>query len=217
MEGAHKAVEPVPDMRVPPSSPLDDTSGTTVPTELPAPPDEANSPPSTAFVSKCKNITLKLTKKATSSSWLEVELELKNEGKARASLMATGDGSCANMRNPTMTFDLDPNQRGPEERCGMINALAEEDFLALKPGESKKLEWISAPTPAKNGHYTLRATYRNDPDANPLRGGAPAAPKALLDRVKATVPCEVTSNAITFDWKVPPARKCSPNDPLCAP
>ena len=115
--------------------------------------------------------------------------------------MTTGDGSSYDRRNPSVSFALTPNDVGNEDRCGMINAMEDADFVTLKPGESRKLDWIRPPQPGKPGRYTLRATYRNDPSAKPMRGGEPHPPTASqMEKLSRTVPCEVTSNALTFEW-----------------
>ncbi len=82
----------------------------------------------------------------------------------------------------------------------MMNSLDDKDFVTLKPGERRKLDWIDPPTPGRPGRYTLKVTYRNDPRAVPIRGGAPQPPTARqLAMIEGTLPCEVTSNTQTFD------------------
>jgi hypothetical protein len=77
-----------------------------------------------------------------------------------------------------------------------------KDFATLAPGDRRRLEWIFAPIPSKAGRYTLRAKYRNDPASVTAReGGARSAKiEKLVARAHRTVPCELTSNSVSFTW-----------------
>lgn len=171
--------------------------------------DETASPsaPAPLFVSKCKNVTLMIKTKAIAASGLELDVELGNAGKRPITLMRTNDGSDANMRNPTVTFELTPRKIAPQGRCGNVNGFDDHDIVTLAPGSRVKLEWLYPPHPSAPGRYTLRATYRNDPAASPIRGLAPSPSAAQLARVDTTTACEVTSNDLTFDW---PAKAPTP-------
>ncbi len=180
----------------------------------PAPPAEsveqetaAPSQPAPLFVSKCKDVTLTIKAKAITASGMELDVELANAGRRPVTLMRTNDGSDANMRNPSVSFDLTPRKIAPQGRCGLINAFDDHDIVTLAPGARIKLEWLYPPHPSAPGRYTLRATYRNDPAADPMRGKAPAPSAAQLARVDATTACEVTSNGLSFDW---PAKTPNP-------
>ena len=79
--------------------------------------------------------------------------------------------------------------------------MEDTDFVTLPPRGAAKLGWLVPPTPGKPGRYSLRAIYRNDPAAKPMRGGEPRPPtQTQLDRLAKTVPCELRSNALAFDW-----------------
>ena len=85
--------------------------------------------------------------------------------------------------------------------CGFINALADEDFLTLLPGQSRKLGWVHPPTPGKPGQYALQVTYSNDPAAPPVGSGAPHLPTpAQLERIAKTVACKAISEPLRFRW-----------------
>lgn len=148
----------------------------------------------------CPKVTLELKLKK-SDAGLMVDATLKNGGAAPIELMTTGDGSSFGKRNPQLTFALSPNDIQDLGTCGFINALADEDFLTLKPGQSHKLGWIHPPTPGKPGKYTLTVTYKNDPAAPPIGSGAPHPPTAAqLQRIAKMQQCEVTSAPLTFTW-----------------
>lgn len=148
----------------------------------------------------CPDVRLELQLKK-SASGLEIDATLKNTGKAAIELMATGDGSSFGKRNPSLTFTLEPNLISEVGTCGFINALADEDFLTLRPGQSRKLGWVHPPTPGKPGQYTLQVTYSNDPAAPPVGSGAPRPPTpAQLDRLAKTVACKVVSEPLRFRW-----------------
>lgn len=143
-------------------------------------------------------LDLKLKK---SESGLEIEATLKNRGTAPIELMTTGDGSSFGRRNPRLTFVLDPNDVKETGTCGFINALADEDFLTLKPDGLHKLDWVHPPTPGPAGKYTLTVTYQNDPAAEPVGSGAPHPPTlAQRERVTKTTACKVTSAPLHFTW-----------------
>lgn len=157
-------------------------------------------PSATPFVSRCEGVTLVLTKIVVRDGYAYPALELRNTGKSPVKLMATGDGSSEDMRNPSLAFTLSGKVYPPRRECGNVNGLAEEDLVTLSPGQTKVLEWVS-PIAAEKGHHTLRATYRNDPASAVLRGIAPPADEALIARARATVPCELTSNTLELDMK----------------
>jgi hypothetical protein len=168
-----------------------------------APPkiDTAAPAPSAApFASRCEGVSLVLTKVVVRDGYAFAGLELRNTGKSAVKLMATGDGSSEDMRNPSLAFTLSGKPYPPRRECGNVNGLAEEDLVTLAPGQTKVLDWVS-PVAADKGHHTLRATYRNDPASAVLRGVAPPADEALIARARATVPCELTSNTLDFDMK----------------
>lgn len=148
----------------------------------------------------CPQVALELKLKK-SDIGLMIDATLKNKGKAPIELMTTGDGSSFGRRNPQLTFALSPNDIAEVGTCGFINALADEDFLTLKPGESRKLGWVHPPTPGKPGTYTLTVTYKNDPAAEPIGSGAPHPPTAAQrERVTKTALCAVTSAPLSFTW-----------------
>lgn len=148
----------------------------------------------------CPNVTLALKLKKAEAGLL-VEAVLKNGDKVPIELMTTGDGSSFGKRNPRLSFTLEPNDIQAVGTCGFINAMTDQDFITLKPGESRKLEWVHPPTPGKAGRYTLKVTYKNDPAATPLGSGAPRPPTAeQLARVAKTALCEVTSAPLPFKW-----------------
>jgi hypothetical protein len=148
----------------------------------------------------CPHVTLELKLKKAPAG-LMVDAVLKNGGKTAVELMTTGDGSSFGKRNPRLTFTLTPNDVKEVGTCGFINALADEDFLTLPPGQSHKLGWIHPPTPGKPGKYTLTVTYKNDPTAEPVGSGAPRPPTPQQrERVTRTAQCEVTSAPLQFTW-----------------
>lgn len=148
----------------------------------------------------CPKVTLALKLKKAGDG-LQVEAVLQNGDKAPIDLMAPGDGSSFGKRNPQLRFTLEPNDIQAVGTCGFINALTDKDFITLKPGESRKLEWVHPPTPGKPGRYTLKVTYKNDPAATPLGSGAPRPPTPeQLARVAKTALCEVTSAPLRFTW-----------------
>ena len=148
----------------------------------------------------CPDVRLELKLKK-SASGLEIDATLKNAGKSAIELMTTGDGSSFGKRNPRLTFTLEPNIISEVGTCGFINALADEDFLTLLPGQSRKLGWVHPPTPEKPGEYSLQVTYTNDPAAPPVGSGAPRPPTPeQLGRVAKTVACKVISEPLRFRW-----------------
>lgn len=148
----------------------------------------------------CPEVRLEVKLKK-SDSGLMIDAALRNTGKAPIELMTTGDGSSFGKRNPGLTFTLEPNDVSATGTCGFINALADEDFLTLKPGELRKLGWVHAPMPGKPGKYSLTVTYKNDPAAPPIGSGAPRPPTpAQLARVAKTTECKVTSEPLRFSW-----------------
>ena len=128
-------------------------------------------------------------------------IELRNDAARHVPLMLTGDGSSSGRRNPTLTFDLTPNDVAPQMGCGNMNGLSASEIVFLAPGEHAKLGWVNAPTPSKPGRYTLRATYRNDPTSKDL-GDNREGPETdrLVARVRKTVPCTLVSNVVSFSW-----------------
>jgi hypothetical protein len=187
----------------------------TVPAPAPPPPAPSAAPhaaevapatsaPSAAekapFVSTCQAVSFTLATKRISASGVELRAELVNRGSAPIALTRTGDGSVAGARYPTVTFSLTPDRHADPGRCGLINAMTVGDLVTLAPGAKVELEWLFPPTPSEPGRYTLRATYRNDPAAEPIRSGAVPPSAELLARYRATSPCEVTSNELTFHW-----------------
>ena len=132
---------------------------------------------------------------------VEPVLELRNASGAAVALMKTGDGSTSDMRNPSLRFEILPANLAVVGRCGNVNGLSEEDFVTLPPGGHTKLDWLYVAPPKVSGRYTIRATYRNDPKSTLLRGLAAPPSKKLVARARATVPCELVSNTLTFDWK----------------
>lgn len=148
------------------------------------------------FVSGCTDIVLTIGVRK-SKEVFELDATLTNEGKAPVALVRTGDGSTGGRRNPSLVFELRPDTPAPEGRCGMMNAFEDADFVTLLPKQKLPLEWILPPPPAKPGRYTLRATYRNEPGR--VDTGAQLT-EAQRTRHERTVPCEVTSNTLTFDW-----------------
>lgn len=174
---------------------------TKAPTVAPTPPATASAPAPTApasppFVSTCKGIELVLSKVRQDGPIVAFELQLHNSSKVAVALMRSGDGSSSQRRNPSLSFAVQPNNVTEPGQCGMMNAMAEEDFVTLQPGQSVKLDWGHANTPNKSGKYTLQATYRNDPASQQMSGDP------LFPRIAKTVPCEVTSAAVSFDWKM---------------
>lgn len=153
------------------------------------------------FVSQCAGVSLVMVSAKPDKYAVDVVLELRNDGASPVSLMTTGDGSSHDMRNPTVAFELTPDRRAVEARCGNVNDLSAEDFVTLAPGARHKLGWVRGPRPAKPGRYTLRATFENDPSGNLIRGVASPPDKALVARARATAPCRLTSNTLAFDWK----------------
>jgi hypothetical protein len=148
----------------------------------------------------CPQVTLEL-KLQKAQSGLMVDALLKNGGKAAVELMTTGDGSSFGKRNPRLTFTLTPSDIKKVGTCGFINALADEDFLTLKPGQHHQLGWVHPPTPGKPGKYTLTVTYNNDPTAEPIGSGAPNPPTPQQrERAAKTAQCEVTSAPLHFTW-----------------
>lgn len=153
------------------------------------------------FVSRCTGVSLVMVSAKPSKYAVDIVLELRNTGSAPVELMTTDDGSCHGMRNPAVSFDLVPNQRAVQARCGNVNGLADHDFVTLTPGMHHKLEWIHGPTPAKPGRYSVTATFENDPNADILRGVAAPPAAELVKRARATVACKVVSNTLSFEWK----------------
>ncbi|HPH70372.1 MAG TPA: hypothetical protein PLF40_31700 [Kofleriaceae bacterium] len=170
----------------------------------PAPPATAPAPPALPaaqpFISACKGVELVLSKVRQDGSIVAFELQLHNSSKVAVALMRSGDGSSSQRRNPSLSFAVQPNNVTEPGECGMMNAMAEEDFVTLQPGQSVKLAWGHANTPNKSGKYTLQATYRNDPASQQMSGDP------LFPRIAKTVPCEVTSAAVSFDWKMSKVR-----------
>ncbi len=149
---------------------------------------------------ECPDVRLELKLKKGDNG-LEIEAALKNTGPAPIELMTTGDGSSFGKRNPTLTFTLEPNIIDKVGTCGFINALADDDFVTLQPGQRRKLDWVHPPTPGKPGKYTLTVTYDNDPTAKPIGSGAPRPPTpAQLARFAKTAQCKVQSAPLHFTW-----------------
>lgn len=189
----------------PAPSPSPAASPSPAPAASPSPAPVASSDPAPSpapFASQCKGITLTIAL-AGGQNPLVLGATLANQGTEPVALVRTADGSSGGHRNPTMSFELRPDTPVPPGRCGLMNAYEDADFVTLQPGAKQKLEWIYAPEPAKPGRYTLRATYRNDP--NREDPGAKLTEEQRT-RHRATMPCEVTSNAITFDWNGRSAR-----------
>jgi hypothetical protein len=134
------------------------------------------------------------------STGLEIVTALRNKGKAAVDVMLTGDGSSFDRRNPSVRFELTPNDVAAVGTCGFINAVTDSEFVTIKPGESRKLEWIFPPTPGKPGRYTLRTIYRNDPTYSKLSGAPQALTPAQSARLKKTTACEVASEPLAFTW-----------------
>ncbi|MFO0676627.1 MAG: hypothetical protein U0169_08840 [Polyangiaceae bacterium] len=155
------------------------------------------------FVSACKDVVLELS--VPNGKPDDAKVTLVNKGRAPVELMTAGDGSSDGRRNPTVLFELTPNEREPVGLCGMMNSLAAEDFVTLAPGARHAMGWTHAPRPAKPGKYTLRVTYRNDPKIDPVPSGAKKDP-ALQARAQRTVACELVSNAVSFEWKGTPGK-----------
>ena len=163
-------------------------------------PTDPRAPP---FVSRCTGVSLVIVSVNTSHGALEPVVELRNAGPAAVPLMTTGDGSTADMRNPSIKFDISPKKLSISARCGNVKALSTQDFVTLARGARSKLGWLYAPSPSQACRYTIRATYTNDPSSQLFRGLAVPSDPTLVARTRATVPCQLTSNTFTFDWKMP--------------
>ncbi len=137
---------------------------------------------------------------------LELVTVLRNKSKTAFDVMLTGDGSSFNRRNPTVRFELTPNDVAAVGTCGFINAVTDSEFDTIKPGESRKLDWIFPPTPGKPGRYTLRTIYRNDPNFSQLLGAPQPLTPAQSARQKKTTACEVASEPLAFAWDGKSAR-----------
>jgi hypothetical protein len=158
---------------------------------------------------------------------VDAVLELRNGSAFYVPVALPADGSSQGRRNPTLKFELTPNNVAPAMGCGNMNGASAADFVTLAAGASKKLEWAHPPTPSKPGRYSLRATYQNDPQS-PLSmlGDNMPGPKTdqLVARARKTVPCTLTSNAVSFTWTQPAAPQdkkdkkcnCTAGDPLCS-
>lgn len=163
--------------------------------------ESAEPPPATPFVSRCTGVSLVLVSVTSKQGSVEPILELQNGSGASVALMNTGDGSTSDMRNPSLTFEVLPANLSVAGRCGNVNGLSEADFVTLPPGGRAKLGWLYVAPPKSAGRYTIRAIYRNDPKSTLLRGLAAPPSQKLVARARTTVPCELVSNTLTFDWK----------------
>jgi len=168
--------------------------------ETPPPPDPPVPDP---LATTCEGVSLVLSPvRLVDGKWLDATLELRNDAKAWVPIMLSGDGSLGGRRNPAVTFELRPDRALPAPGCGNMDPLNTKEIVFLEPGGSRALEWLRAPTPSKPGSYTLRATYVNDPRSSRLGHDRPGRTRdALVARVRKTVPCSLTSNVVTFDWK----------------
>ena len=178
-----------------PFEPHDDDADASDATEPPTP---------TALSATCNGVSLVITSLTTDQNGVDAVVELRNGSSSHVPLMLPGDGSDSGRRNPTVTFELSPNKPAPTYGCGNMNALSPREIVFLPPSSRTRLSWLTAPTPASPGHYTLRATYRNDPTSDRLGDNMPG-PKTdrLLARVRKTVPCTLTSNTLSFTWNGP--------------
>jgi hypothetical protein len=166
----------------------------------------------------CEGVSLVITAVMTNRDYVDAVLELHNTSGKNVPLMLTGDGSSRGRRNPTLTMELSPNRVAQRAGCGNMNALDPKEIIVLRAGERRRLGWVDAPTPSAAGHYSLRATYENDPASKELGDTRPGpATDRLVARVRTTVPCKLTSNTVTFNWSPPPppACRCQAGDPLC--
>jgi hypothetical protein len=183
--------------------------------------DEPAPPPPSPLATTCEGVSLAIVSVTKDASGIEAVVELRNASSAHVPLMLPGDGSGSGRRNPTVTFELSPNRVEPRAGCGNMNALSPREITFLPPHSRTELGWLTPPTPSQSGQYTLRATYRNDPNSLRLGDNRPG-PKtdALVARVKKTLPCTLVSNTVTFTWTAPPKRttrcNCEPSDPLCS-
>ena len=194
------------------------------PDPTPVPPsgtDDAAEPrPPSPLSTSCEGVSLVIASVTEQEHHVNAVVELRNGSATHVPLMLPGDGSGSGRRNPTLTFELSPNEVERQAGCGNMNALSADEIAFLAPASRTKLGWLSPPTPSKPGQYTLRATYRNDPTSERLGDNKPG-PKTdkLIARARKTIACTLVSNTVSFVWKTPERVKgactCAPGDPLC--
>lgn len=149
-------------------------------------------------VSACSKVTLALA--VVDPRKPSFRATLKNEGKETVHLVQVGDGSPEGRRLAHTSWEVvsgtpDPK---PELGCGMMNRMTEKDLFALAPGQSKVLEpWYRSPH-VLPGAVTARLVYDNDPTSEIGGSYGDAAEKAVVAAMKASTPCRVVSNPVTF-------------------
>lgn len=183
--------------------------------------DEPEAPPPSPLATTCNGVSLVLTSTGQDRNGVNVALELRNAAAAHVPLMLPGDGSILGRRNPTVTFELSPNDVVKSAGCGNMNAMNARELVFLAPGSRTELLGVYPPRPSKPGEYSLRATYQNDPTTDRLGDNMPG-PKTdkLVARVRKTLRCTLVSNSVKFTWtepeKVKGACNCQLGDPLCS-
>jgi hypothetical protein len=188
-------------------------------------PDGLDVPPPTPLATTCEGVELVIESAQRFEDRFEVVVALHNHSKEYVSLMLTGDGSNGGRRNPSVRLELSPNDVLPAAGCGNMSPTNPAEFIYLAPAERRALGWIYPPTPSKPGRYTLRATYRNDPQSNNLGDDSPGpAADRFIARLRKTVSCTLASKPFAFTWTGSAAPKdgknrpcvCQRGDPLCS-
>jgi hypothetical protein len=129
-------------------------------------------------------------------------LTLTNGGKKPVRLVIPGDGSEVGWRTPMLTWIATANGKpaAPAEagRCGLSNAIAEDEIFDLPPGQSREIkEWLGYPRFVP-GTYDIKLRYRNDPSILARKAGMSPA---VAQKIAGSSTCDVTTNAVVTTLK----------------
>jgi len=132
---------------------------------------------------------------------LPLKATITNLGREAVRLVLPNDGSAWGWRTPVIGWSVlsGTAAKHPREvpvvrtpRCGNMNPLMPEDFIALAPGQSAEVVngWATPPAAQKAGDYRVRLYFVNDPK----RDGSASGEKNPL--VVGTAPVRLVSNEV---------------------
>lgn len=178
--------------------------------------DNPSNIPSTKGAFETKNnenliLTIKLKQPVvTKGKYIQISATITNKGNEPVTLVKPGDGSSYGWRTPITALSVlsesDKKVSHPKNpklfnlpRCGNINPLRANEVVTLNKGESVKLnQWAGYKKMDKVGTYRVVFYYNNQPTLK--WRGLPLGKhdEAAMKKVKASTPCKLISNEVTF-------------------